>query len=190
MSAQALADRVLAALARVAPPPAGPPVLAVDGRSGTGKTDLAAVLARRTGAVVAHMDDLYPGWDGLAAAVDLLGELLAQLRGGRVVRQPVWDWQRGTYAGTVTWPTSGLLVVEGVGAGCAGGVDLLVELTADPAVRRARALARDGQAYAPHWGRWAAQEDELFSRRPLRPDLSVATDDAGTDDAATRAGCT
>ncbi|MEZ0163641.1 dephospho-CoA kinase [Kineococcus sp. LSe6-4] len=171
----ALAERVLARLARVPAPPAGPLVLAVDGRSGTGKTDLAAVLRRRTGAPVVHMDDLYPGWDGLAAAVDLLGGLLERLRRGAVVEQPVWDWTREAYTRTVELPTSGLLVLEGVGAGCAGPVDLLVELTAAPAVRRERALARDGQTYLPHWERWAAQEAALFARRPLHPDLRWAT---------------
>ncbi len=56
----------------------------------------------------------------------------------------------GAYARTVPLPTSGLLVVEGVGAGCAAPVDLLVELTATPGVRRDRALARDGATYEPH----------------------------------------
>ncbi len=91
---QAFANGVLARLQQVPAPTAGPLVLAVDGRSGAGKTDLAAVLAQRTGAAVLHMDDLYPGWDGLAAAVDLLRDLLTQLRTGRPVQQPVWDWRR------------------------------------------------------------------------------------------------
>lgn len=173
---QAFANGVLARLQQVPAPTAGPLVLAVDGRSGAGKTDLAAVLVQRTGAAVLHMDDLYPGWDGLAAAVDLLRDLLTQLRTGRPVQQPVWDWTRGAYARTVPLPTSGLLVVEGVGAGCAAPVDLLVELTATPGVRRDRALARDGATYEPHWERWAAQEAELFARRSLAPDLLLATD--------------
>ena len=45
----------------------------IDGASGTGKTSLAAELAARwpTGRQVAvvHMDDLYGGWDGLAAGI-------------------------------------------------------------------------------------------------------------------------
>jgi para-aminobenzoate synthetase len=173
---QAVADQVLTRLALVPAPPAGPLVVAVDGRSGAGKTDVAAVLARRTGAAVVHMDDLYPGWDGLAAAVDLLGGLLGRLRRGHAVEQPVWDWAEGGYAHTVALPTSGLLLVEGVGAGCAGPVDLLVELTAAAGTRRERALARDGETYLPHWERWAAQEAELFARRPLVPDLRLTTD--------------
>src|SRR5690606_18988766 len=59
---------------------AGPPVLVgVDGRSGAGKTDLAAAAARlldRSGhaARVVHLEDLYPGWSGLAAALPRLCE--------------------------------------------------------------------------------------------------------------------
>ncbi|PRY17963.1 hypothetical protein [Kineococcus rhizosphaerae] len=168
-------QEVLALLAAVPAPAAGPTVVAVDGRSGSGKTDLAAALAERTGAVVVHVDDLYPGWSGLAAAVDVLSGLLATLRSGAVAHQPVWDWSAHAYTRTVALPTSGLVVLEGVGAGCAGPVDLLVELVADPSVRRARALARDGATFAPHWDAWAAQEAELFSRRPLRPDVTFGS---------------
>ncbi|GAA0290083.1 hypothetical protein [Kineococcus aurantiacus] len=171
----AVAREVLALLAAVPAPAAGPAVLAVDGRSGSGKTDLAAALAGRTGAAVVHMDDLYPGWSGLAAGVDVLAGLLATLRTGAVAVQPVWDWARGAYTRSVELPTSGLVVVEGVGAGVAGPVELVVELVADPAVRRERALRRDGATFAAHWDRWAAAEADLFARRPLRPDVTFAS---------------
>lgn len=171
----AVVQEVLALLAAVPAPAAGPVVVAVDGRSGSGKTDLAAALAGRTGAVVVHLDDLYPGWSGLAAGVDVLSGLLRTLRTGSVAVQPVWDWAAGAYTRTVALPTSGLLVVEGVGAGRAGPVDLLVELVADPAVRRDRALARDGATFAPHWDAWAAQEADLFARRPAHPDVTFGS---------------
>src|SRR6202042_2836673 len=40
-------------------------LIAVDGRSGSGKTWFAGRLARPLDAPVIHLDDLYPGWDGL-----------------------------------------------------------------------------------------------------------------------------
>jgi hypothetical protein len=67
--------------------PAGPRVVAVDGRSGAGKTTLArsvadAVGRHRASAVVVHLDDLYPGWDGLDPVVAVVVEhLLAPLAG-------------------------------------------------------------------------------------------------------------
>ena len=64
-----------------------------------------------------------------------------------------------------------LLVVEGVGCGarrCAPHLSVLAWLEAPDAARKARALARDGQAYAPHWDRWAAQEAEHHDRQKTR----------------------
>jgi uridine kinase len=47
-------------------------LIGLDGRSGSGKTWLADRLARPLDAPVIHLDDLYPGWDGLAQAADVL----------------------------------------------------------------------------------------------------------------------
>ena len=46
------------------------------------------------------------------------------------------------------------------------------------AVRRARALARDGAVYAPHWDRWAAQEDALLARERTSERADVELDTA------------
>ncbi|MEO8095730.1 MAG: hypothetical protein ABI632_12485, partial [Pseudolysinimonas sp.] len=42
------------------------PVVLIDGRSGAGKTTLARELAPLVGAQLVSLDDVYPGWDGLA----------------------------------------------------------------------------------------------------------------------------
>ncbi|MGI4896083.1 MAG: hypothetical protein ACRYF3_13320 [Janthinobacterium lividum] len=171
-TAQAL-DVVADRLALLAPPAAGPLVVAVDGRSGSGKTDLATALSTRLTAPVVHMDDLYPGWDGLQAAVGLLTDLLCRLRSGDAVRQPVWDWSLARYTRDVALPRSGILLIEGVGAGCAGEVDLLVWMQADTEVRRERALARDGETFRPHWERWGQQEETVFRTRHVRTDADL-----------------
>ncbi|MEO7588650.1 MAG: hypothetical protein ABIS84_11555, partial [Arachnia sp.] len=71
--------------ALASPVPAGAPrVVAVDGPSGAGKTTFADVLAdelaSRTGVrpQVVHMDDIFPGWDGLAEAVELVSDLVLE----------------------------------------------------------------------------------------------------------------
>jgi uridine kinase len=172
-------EELSALLAATATPVAGPVVVAIDGRSGTGKTDLARVLAERVGATVVHMDDLYPGWSGLAASVDLLGSVLDRLRSGAPTTHPVWDWAAAAYTRDVELPGTGTVVVEGVGSGSARPVDLLVRLDADTEVRRDRALTRDGATFAAHWDEWAAQEDELAAdRAPLRPDVVYRSDTA------------
>ena len=47
-------------------------------------------------------------------------------------------------------------------------------------MRRRRALDRDGETYAPHWERWAAQERVTFARERTRAraDLVLVTDRA------------
>ena len=53
------------------------------------------------------------------------------------------------------------LIVEGCGAitaASAARAQIRVWLESPRDARKARALARDGEAYRPHWERWAAQE--------------------------------
>lgn len=178
-------SRDLAALlarARAAPARAGGTrVIGVDGRSGAGKSTLALLLAPELDAAVVHLDRLYDGWDGLERGVATLErEVLAPLAAGEPVLVPHYDWLAGDW--DVPWPLGrpDTLIVEGVGAGAHPGarhLGLLVWLEAPVAVRRARALARDGEVYAPHWDRWAAQEDALLAREhtPERADVVVDT---------------
>ena len=93
--------------------------MCVDGPSGSGKTVLAARLARALGdPPVLQLDDLYPGWDGLAEAVPLVhDQVVAPLAAGRAARYRRYDWERGGYAEEHDLGTPPLLLVEGVAAG-------------------------------------------------------------------------
>lgn len=161
-------------------------VVAVDGPSGSGKTTLCgAVCAALRGAghrpELVHMDDLYPGWDGLAAATELLDtQVLEPLARGEDAAYRRWDWHESRWGATVSVPWTPLLVVEGCGcsvrpAGDRAAVRVWVEATTP--VRMARGIARDGEAYRPHWERWAAQELALFAADGTREraDLRVDT---------------
>ncbi|HEX3788419.1 MAG TPA: uridine kinase [Pseudonocardiaceae bacterium] len=160
--------RELAARLRATEPRAGRTrVLALDGRSGAGKSTLAARLQQELAAPLVSLEDLYGGWDGLARGVDLLvTEVLEPLAAGRTAQIPHYDWTTAEWLAPVPLPPPDLLVVEGVGAGArraAAYTSLLVWLEADEASRRQRALARDGDTFAPHWASWAAQEDALLA---------------------------
>ena len=136
----------------------GVPVVTIDGYSGAGKSTLAAALARLVnGWQVLHLDDWYPGWDGLAAGADIARRIAADLRGGRASSYEAWDWENGTTGATIRVPLAPT-IIEGCGA-IEAEADLSVWI-ADPGEdeRRSRALARDGQTYAPHWRRWAEQD--------------------------------
>lgn len=138
----------------------------IDGRSGSGKTELArALVASWPDAQLVRLDDLYPGWDGLDAGSAVIPTLL------RTGRWRAWDWARDREGKEHQVDLRRPLVVEGVGALSRESRALAtraiwVEL--EDAARKRRALARDGEGYAPHWDRWAAQEERFLAReRPL-----------------------
>jgi cytidylate kinase len=179
-----VADRLLAV-----PPRAGHTrVLAIDGRSGSGKTTLAisvtTLLADRGQQVgLVHLDELYPGWDGLAASVPLLRDgVLAPLAAGRPAAFTRWDWRADRPGDLRLVPATNLLVIEGAGCGSRPSrpyLSLLVWLQAPAQVRYRRAIGRDGDLYAPHWQRWAAQEDRLFERERTAAAADLVLDTSG-----------
>jgi uridine kinase len=157
-------------------------VVAIDGPSGAGKTDFAAALAERLPrALVVHLDDMYPGWDGLSQAVaDVHDQILAPLARGEHAAYRRWDWENDRYAEWHRLPPTSLLLLEGVGSGAQPGWQLesaLIWLEAGRDERFRRGIERDGASYLPHWQRWAASEDALFAadRTRARADIIVHT---------------
>lgn len=160
-------------------------MVAVDGRSGAGKTWLAEVLGGELGAPVVPLEDLYGGWDGLERGVDLLvSAVLEPLAAGRAARVPRYDWVAREWAEPAPLSPPDVLIVEGVGAGARRAAALesvVVWLESPPSVRKKRALDRDRETFAPYWDMWAAQEQEMLARErtPERADLVIET---GLDD--------
>ncbi|ANS78556.1 hypothetical protein SGUI_1160 [Serinicoccus hydrothermalis] len=159
-------------------------VVAVDGPSGSGKTVLARALARDLGAPLLHMDDLYPGWDGLAQASGLLAEqVLEPLSRGERAAYRRWDWHADGWAPEpvpVEVEPGGVLVVEGCGSSVGPAAEhaaVRVWVEAEDGLRMRRGIARDGETFRPHWERWAAQEQQVFDAdRPReRADLVIDT---------------
>lgn len=176
-------DAVLTALQGAAPRCGRVAVVAVDGPSGSGKTTLAKGLVDAIGAPVVHMDELYPGWDGLAEAVPLLvNQVLVPLSRGRAGAYRVWDWEADAWGAAREVAPGPVLVVEGCASsvGAAGGYAAVrVWLEAPREERMRRGLARDGETYAPHWRRWAAQEQALFAADGTRAKADVVLTTGG-----------
>jgi len=139
----------------------------IDGRSGAGKSHLAAELALAQGAVMVSIDDVYPGWDGLDAGSWHIHEhLVRPYLAGLTGRYRPWIWEEQRRGEWVEIPPGRPLIVEGCGAIRRESIitsSRRVWLEADGALRRERALERDGQMYEPHWTRWALQEERFLT---------------------------
>ena len=162
---------------------ARPVIIAVDGFSGAGKTtlaiELAAALRAHHKVTLFHLEDIYPGWDGLADGIAYYcTNIAAPLAAGRPARWQPWDWEAGRYGPARSTEPAEIVIVEGVGATAAGAAPLLdaaVWVQAPAELRREQALERDGETYAPHWERWAAQERSWAAADPAaeRADITV-----------------
>jgi hypothetical protein len=154
------------------------PVVLIDGGAGSGKTTLAAELVASwpgTPPQLVGLDELYPGWHGLAAASAMVPQLIS----GSGFRR--WNWVAGAPGAWRELDRRGGLVVEGCGAitpASAALADLSVWLEVPTTQRKARALARDGEAFAAHWDEWAQQEAEHWrAEHPAElADLVISSD--------------
>jgi uridine kinase len=135
------------------------PVVLIDGGAGSGKSTLAADLAAQwpTSArpQVVCTDEFCPGWDGLAVAAARVPQVITT---GEFVE---WDWAADAPGPRRVVDPGRPLIIEGCGAITPASRELAtlaIWLDAPEDLRRERALARDGELFAPHWEQWAAQE--------------------------------
>jgi uridine kinase len=174
-----------------------PLLVAIDGQSGSGKSELAARVAERLDAVIVPSDDFYAsdvsdaGWaarnpaERAADVIDwrrLRGEALGPLLAGRPATWYPFDFEAGPRPdGTfplATSPTTrdpaAVVLLDGAYSSrpeLADLIDLSVFVDVSAAERHRRLAERDGEAYTATWQeRWSAAEDYYFSA--LRPRLS------------------
>ena len=155
-------------------------VILIDGPSGSGKSALAdrivAGWPEKTKPVLVRLDDIYPGWDGLfAASQHVFQSLLLPRSRGDSARWQQFDWHNDAQGPWHEVAEDRSLIVEGCGvltARTAPLADVSIWVEADDATRKARALDRDGELYAPHWDRWDAQWQRFVATEDPR---SLAT---------------
>ena len=156
------------------------PVVLIDGRAGAGKSHFAKELSDayfqldKQAARVVAMDDLYPGWEGLASGSSYLyTNILKPLNQGKPATWQIWDWsqnQRGAtdaVNGHREFSGGTALIVEGCGSLSrltSELADLTIWIEAEAAVRRSRFSQRDSGIYDGYFSVWAAQEDEFYER--------------------------
>jgi len=148
------------------------PLVLIDGRAGSGKSTLADALQRRlfkdgeTLPRLIHMDDLYPGWNGLAAGAEYLQRfILGPISQRTTAHWQLFDWVAGERVEWREFSGGTPLIVEGCGSLNSQSAEVAqfkVWLETPEDVRHERWLAREGND--EHWAAWAAQELDFYAR--------------------------
>lgn len=148
-----------------------PPVVAIDGRSGSGKTTVAARLeAALPGAATVHTDDVAWchsrfGWDDL-----MIGGILEPLHQGDPVSYRPPAWLERSRGGSIAVPArASMAIIEGVGAGrreLAPMIDVVVWVQSDAVEAERRGIRRDGgdEDAVQRWNEWMAEERPFLAR--------------------------
>ncbi|MFM6963901.1 MAG: ATP-binding protein [Micrococcales bacterium] len=152
------------------------PILLIDGRAGSGKSTLAAEVQNEYFKIgesaprIVHLDDLYPGWQGLAAGVEYLQrEVLNPLTRREVAQYQIFDWATGERGEWREFAGGTPLIVEGCGAINSNSIEnanLSIWLDTDEETRHERWINREGSD--EHWAEWAAQELDFYAREHSR----------------------
>ncbi|MGI8755562.1 MAG: hypothetical protein ACR2MB_06805 [Acidimicrobiales bacterium] len=188
---------VAAAIADLLADRTHPVLVALDGRSGAGKTTLARAVAAKVGAGVIEGDAFYAGgtaeaWDAMTPAamtdhcVDWARqrEVLTALASGRDATWFPYDWNADDgrlSTDSDTCRAAPAVILEGAYSArpeLADLLDLLILLETDSIVRRDRLLQREGRDYRTEWeARWSVAEDHYFTSvmPPTAFDLTVHT---------------
>ncbi|MGI8901221.1 MAG: 4-amino-4-deoxy-L-arabinose transferase [Nocardioides sp.] len=191
--ARSAADDVVAHARRSTPTLGLNRLVCVDGPAGSGKTTLASAISEawRAGTPrlqpaqvrVLHMDDLYPGWQGLRAGIaKVTDSVVGPLARGEVGGYRRHDWLARIEAEWVEVAPVDLLVLEGCGSGSATYAESITTLAwveVPTPVRLRRGVARDGVELRDHWMRWMVEEGRLFAedRTRERADLCFTGQD-------------
>jgi uridine kinase len=148
------------------------PVLLIDGRAGSGKSTLADEVQNEffrlgeSAPRVIHLDDLYPGWDGLQLGVEYLQRAILNPLGRReVAHYQLFDWAAGERREWREFAGGTPLIIEGCGAINRNSIefaDLSVWLEESEETRKERWMSREGNYV--HWAHWAAQELDFYAR--------------------------
>lgn len=167
-----------------------PLLVALDGRSGTGKSTIAKAIAKRVGGVVIESDDFYAGgteeeWDARTPkekanlGIDwrrLRKEVLEPLLAGQSASWHPFDWKtgKGLAEDTMTCNPALVIVLDGVYSArpeLTDLVDLKVLFEVEDGKRRERLLSREGpsriEAMENWHRRWDAAEEYYFTK--VRP---------------------
>lgn len=188
----AAVDRAAARILDAARARPGPFVVAIDGRSGVGKSTLAAALADRLSATVIEGDDFYAGGTGIlgdppearaARCIDWRAQrrVLTALRAGRAASYHAFEWEAfdsTRCARPTTVAPVPVILLEGVYAARPELRDLLdmtILCTVPDALREARLREREGEI-GPWERQWHEAEDWYFAEAATEAGFDLVLD--------------
>ncbi len=161
--------------------------VAIDGRCGSGKSTLGAMLGEIYSAALFHMDDFFlpferktperlaePG--GNVDRERFWEEIGSKPLGEDVTYRP-WNCQTGLLDAPVTVLANPVRVIEGSYSqhpALRGGVDLRVAVSIDPQTQKERILARNGaEKWKQFESRWIPLEEAYFAAVPVYEESDV-----------------
>jgi len=154
------------------------PIVLIDGRAGSGKSTLAEKLQNelfRQGESmprIIHMDDLYEGWNGLAAGAEYLQRFILQpLADKQTATWQEYNWELGKRDRWREFSGGTPLIIEGCGAINLFTAELAsfsVWLEVSEETRRQRWQERDGNRFDEFFDNWAAQELDFYATQRSR----------------------
>ncbi len=166
-------------------------IVAIDGRCGSGKTGLAALIAPVFDCTVLHMDDFFlpfekrtpqrlaePG--GNVDYERMRDEVLSPLLRGEPVGLRAFDCHTGTLGAPTALDARPLVVVEGSYShhpALRGCYDLTVFLTCGQEEQRRRLLAREGaDGLVPFLEQWVPMEERYFDAFHVAEESDLVVD--------------
>ena len=171
--------------------PDHPVLVALDGRCGSGKTTLAAQLARQfPQSITVHTDDFYlspasrvANWEQIPCANMDLERLRAQVltpaRAGQAIPYRAYSCRAGAYLPEQCFAPQPLVIVEGSYShhpALADCYDLRVFVTCSKAEQTRRLQAREGARYPAFAQRWIPLEEGYFAKYSIEESADLILD--------------
>ena len=142
-----------------------PTIVAVDGRSASGKTTFAARLARALNAPIVHSDDVacYPrffDWWPL-----MLEQVIVPFQAGMAIDWKHEPWTAQGRERSIVVPQSSILILEGVSVSrqeLSDWITLPIWVETAAHIAEVRGLERDGPDGRDFWFEWQASEQPFL----------------------------
>ena len=170
-----------------------PMIIAIDGRCGSGKTQLAELIQKILPCNVFHMDDFYlpfekrrPDWRSIPAGnMDLKRfqkEILAPAKRGEKITLRAYRCREGAFSPPLTPPKRNLILIEGSYAhhpALADQYDLRIFLSCSKTLQEKRLKLRQGKGFENFAKTWIPLEEQYFSAFHIEKKADIHFDTSG-----------